>query len=218
MALVMDGFTAVETLQWSPNSTTGLDGTWTTIGNPSWIGWSETWRSAITMLALTGVKAIRWTMRQTTGSNQGGYAQAFHIYGTIPPDQTPNRLTLWHPTLDQELSGAGLDFGNVARSTVPVKQFRVKNLSPTLTANNIVLTTEALTDTTPTVLSVLKFNINDGSGYSASKNIGALTPGSISNVCTLQVAPGSNATLSVSVARLKEWHLNLVLPAKYRHY
>lgn len=200
MALVMDSFTSAETLQTSVDTTNGLDGTWVTQAGPTWANWSAAWRSGITPLVVTGIKAIRWTMRQTTGSNQNGWIAAFHLYGTIPSTSSPDRLRIWHPTLDQEMGAAGFDYGDFGRTGTIDRTFRVKNNSSSLTANSIVLSTGALTDTSPTVLS--QMTVSQGGAFASTQNIGALAPGAISAVCTLRIASLSNTTLGLWRQRL----------------
>ncbi len=182
----------------STNTTNGSDGTWTDRGA---MGASGHFRT-ITALAVAGVKAIRFRWGSTSSDNNGRWLGNLHVFGSILATSNSDRLTLWHPTLDQELSGAGLDFGDVPRLSVPTKQFRVKNLSAAQTAGNIVLSVEAVNDTTPTVVGVKSLSFN-GSSYAASQNIGDLAPGVISSLCTLKTAPGSVATLGPWRQRVK---------------
>lgn len=184
----------------SANTTNGIDGTWTTVLNPWTRDTSITasaWRTVRTQVA-AGIKAVRFR-GTTTVSTTGGWG-AMHLYGSIPAASTPDRLTLWHPTLDQELSGAGLDFGDVMRSTTYDKTFRIKNRSATLTANSILLSMAALTDTSPTYLS--QYTISVGGAYAATGTIASVAPGAISAVCTLRLTTTASAGLSTWRQRL----------------
>lgn len=197
--------------QYSSDSTTGLDGTWTTA--ESWVRGAggqnnsgsapgTTWRTAIRHLAsaIASCKAVRVGMSSSSNKFMGFVG--LHLYGDLVAGQTPDRLRLWHPTLDQEISATGFDFAEAQRLTTPNKTFRVKNNSASLTANGIVISMDALTDTSPTIVGVTTFDFA-GSGYSSTQNIGALAPGAISSLCTVKVSPGATATIGLWRQRVK---------------
>lgn len=187
----------VRAFETSVDTTNGQDGTWVVRTSPLTL--SANYRSGITAYSLTGIKAVRWN--QTFGSQTGqvDYRQ-FHVYGSVPLTTTPNRLTLWHPTLDQELSGAALDFGDLQRGTTNDKTFRVKNLSSTLTANSILLSYSALTDATPTFVSQETLGL--AGTFAATQTIASLAPGVISAVFTARLITTASASLSVYRQRL----------------
>lgn len=204
---------SVGTFQYSSNTTTGLDGTWTTLetmtgghgptgnstGTGAFLNAKPSYRT-IRGITIPSCKAIRVS---ASGGNTGHrYLGALHIYGDIVSGQTPDRLRLWHPTLDQELTGAYFDFGDPQRTLTATKLFRVKNNSSSLTANSILVDFTALTDTTPTVLGVLAVD-NNGGGYASSQNIGNLAAGVISNVLTARLIPSSTAQLSLWRQRIR---------------
>lgn len=198
--------------QYSANTTNGADGTWTsaesfqigtnggatTYARDTPVAPGITWRTTVRTLGspITGCKAIRLGLSSASNKFQGW--NGLHLYGTITA--ATDRLTLWHPTLDQELSGAGLDFGDIIRSTTTDKTFRVKNTSATLTANSILLAMSALTDTTPTYVG--QYTISQGGAYAATQTITSLAAGAISAVCTLRLIATSSAGLSVWRQRL----------------
>ncbi len=186
--------------QTSTDTTNGLDGVWTTrassltasgsSGTPPYrVSFHGTGGLATTpVLPYTGVKAIRF---EIPGQR---WFLTMNIYGSIPVGTTPDRLTLWHPTLDQELGAAGLDYGETTRTFTYDKTFRVKNLSATLTANTIVVSTAALYDTSPTVLS--QMTLSQGGSFASTQTITSLAPGAISAVCTLRFIVSSTATVA----------------------
>ncbi len=191
---------AIET---SADTTNGNDGVWTNRGTPTRPAaytsvMRTTHRTGVTTLAVSGIKAVRFAMNYQFGPIPEW--SMVHFYGTIPAASTPDRLTLWHPTLDQELGAAGLDFGDVLRSTTTDKTFRVKNRSATLTANVITLAMAAPTDTTPTYLS--QYTISTGGAFASTGTIATLAPGAISAVCTLRLITTASAGLSTWRQRL----------------
>lgn len=182
----------------SVDTTNGADGTWTDRGAMGSVSHFRT----ITALVVSGVKGIRFRWSSSSTDNGGRYVGLLHVYGSIPAASAPDRLTLWHPTLNQELAGSALDFGDVPKLSILTIPFRVKNNSSTLTANTITLSVEAVNDTSPTVVSVETLSFN-GSEYASTQNIGTLAAGAISNICTLKLSPGSSATLGPWRQRVK---------------
>lgn len=192
------------TLEYSTDTTNGLDGTWTTLrasGLGRVGGVKPGYRDNIQTQVVGGIKAIRFYM-PGTGSGESSTVYTFHLYGTITTGEVPHRLRIWHPTTDTPLTGPGLDFGDISRLSNPIKTFRVKNISGTLTANSIVISREALTDASPTVVGVTTID-NAGSGYAASQNIGSLAPGAISGIISLKLSPGASAALGLWRQRIK---------------
>lgn len=191
----------------SVDTTNGVDGTWvsrstsTTFGVYASPGFQDQphFRTVTTSgggLPWTGVKAVRITHQY--GGDNSWYG--CHLYGAIPLAVSPNRLTLWHPTLDQELGGAALDFGDVVRSTTTDKTFRVKNLSTTLTANSVLLSMSALTEPSPTYVS--QYTLGVSGSFAATQTIASLAPAAISAVYTLRLTTSASAALSTYRQRL----------------
>jgi len=197
----------VANLSTSTNTTNGYDGTWTVAAaNPSWNSSITGYRSA-TALTMSSIKAVRFYVYQAGGA-AGGLANlyAFMLYGT--PVTPTERLRIWHPTLDQELGGAGFDYADASRTYTFDKTFRVKNTSASLTANSVLLSVEALpSEASPTVVSQL--TISQGSGYAATQTITSLAAGAISAVCTLRLTLLSNAGLGLYRQRV------LAVPASW---
>lgn len=194
-------------LQWSNDTTNGIDGSWTNILSP-WVNSfnsgdisREIARNSIQAVAANNVKAIRFRFTSGVSGGQDWTPRLLHLYGRPASGQAPNRLRIWHPTLDQEVGGAYFDWGDVSRSTIISRDFRVKNPSGTLTANSIVLTTEALSDTVPSNVSQFEFS-TDGSNWFSSLNIGSLGPGSVSPVITRRRVTTADAVLSLWWTRM----------------
>ncbi len=199
---------SIPTLQWSPDTTNGLDGVWNTTTPPATTGYNkENMRNNIVSLALSGVKAIRLYKSETAFGNANVCdIYCWHLYGNIESGQSPDRLRMWHPTLDEPLDdntsadGAFLDFGDVARSTSQDRAFRIKNNSATMTANSISVSIDVPTDTAPTVAS--QHTLSDGGAFASSINIGNLAPGATSSVITIRRITLSNAGLSLWTGRV----------------
>lgn len=192
---------------WSADTTTGINGTWTTIpasgwwhsGNGSTAVSKISTRTEMGAVSLTGVKGIRWLVNTGGGSSAACNA---HFYGKPNAGADTDRLELWHPTLDQRVGPAYFDWGDPVRGTTQTLTFRVKNRSSTLTANSINLTIDARTDTTPTFISQHTFS-PDGTTFTSSLNIGNLAPGATSGVLHFRRSLLSTAGLALWWARIR---------------
>lgn len=183
----------------SANTTNGLDGTWTVVGpvGPA-AGDKAAYRTQIQSGTALGIKAVRF--RKTDGNYSNLYLRHIHLYGEPAPNENLKRLEFWHPTLDQRIDPAHLDWGDVARSSTADKTFRIKNLHATLTANDVRVAQEVLTDANPSVPA--QFLISQGGSFLAQQTIGDLSPGATSGVLTLRRVTPSNAVLSLWWHRL----------------
>ncbi len=190
----------VQNLQTSTNTTNGYDGVWTTVtASPTWTTSINGYRT-VTAQTMSSVLALRINPYQTGGAAGGSSSiYALMLYGT--PVTPTERLRIWHPTLDQELGAAALDYGDDQRSTTVDKTFRVKNTSAARTANSIVVSVEALpSEASPTVVGQL--TISQGAGYASTQTVTSIAPGAISAVCTLRLVLTSTAALGLWRQRL----------------
>jgi hypothetical protein len=195
----LTGILVVET---STNTTNGSDGTWATqvtytntetMASPA----APPGRSGIRSVTTGGVRGVRLKM---TGGNAFG-AATFHVYGSTTAGQTVDRLAFWHPTLDQEVGGAYLDWGDVKRNTTETRTFRVKNLSATQTANSPRVAMEALTDASPSVVGQHAISA-DGSTWLSQITMANLAPGAISPVLSVRRTTPLTAQPSIWSMRL----------------
>lgn len=166
-------------LQWSPNSTNGRDGTWFTGPNTSGEGFGgqDKIRTSIASWVQAGVKAIRWSWCSGGGRQ---YTYYFHLYGSVVAGQALERPRIWRPDIDQEVGGAYFDWGDPMQGSTAERAFRVKNISPTRTLLNITLGLEALTEVSPPMVSQQRLSSNGGVTWSAFATIDQLDPGEIS--------------------------------------
>lgn len=195
------------TWEYSTDTTDGTDGTWVaftvTFNNLNYHCASSHstkpyYRSDIAMVSLANVKGIR--TRFNLSGSYGSWLRAYviHIYGDRPLAGV-NRLAFWNPTSDQALGAAYLDFGDISQSSVVTRQFRIKNLSGTLTAGT---TTVAVSDLLPEYTGTGIQLSTDNITYQSSINIGNLAPGSISSILYVRRSVPSNETTTQRQARL----------------
>lgn len=192
-------FAASYVVEVSANTTNGLDGTWTQIGSSTTANSDPVvpqYRSSVVSVTQLAKRAIR-----VRGTSVLDSVRAFHVYGEMAPSENPDRLALWHPTLDERVTPAYFDWGNTPRSSSGDLLFRVKNLSSTLTAASVRVAMEALTDGTPSVPGQHSLSFGGGS-FLAQVNVGDLSPGAISGVVTLRRITPSNAQLGLFAFRV----------------
>lgn len=191
----------LDSIEVSSNSTNGVDGNWTFLTPFTYVNqWtSPSYRLDIQTCSKMNVKVIRFSMH--SGAPSTGTHPIVHLFGNTSTGQNPNRLVIWHPTLNQQLGAADLDWGDVPRNSRDETNFRVKNISSTLTANSVVVSLDALTDTSPTVQGQHSVSA-DGVTFDTTVPIGTLAPGAISSQLTLQRITPMNATLSLWALQL----------------
>lgn len=189
----------------SKDSTNGVDGTWT-LRSPLANRQRDVkpnYRVATELVSLAGGTDSQDVVGvKITSSSVFTTLRALHVYGDPSNAATPDRLQIWHPTLDEPLGAAALDWGDVPRSSSADKSFRIKNLSGTLTANNIEVYVESLNPGTPSVAAMHTLSVNGGATFLISQSIASLAPGAISGVFILRRVVPNNAQVSTWSARV----------------
>lgn len=184
----------------SVNTTNGVDGTWVTqsVGAAVTNTGKIAIRENIVSGTWGGIRAVKFY-------GTGGFAQQFHtahLYGEPTAGQALDRLVLWHPTLNQRVGAAYFDWGNTPRGSSADKLFRVKNISPTLTATAPRISLETLDDGSPSVPGY--HTLSKGAGFASQQNLANIAPGAISaETCTLRRTTPSNAQLGLWDLRIQ---------------
>ena len=160
-------------LQWSNDTTSGLDGTWTDANGLTVYVGADIFatRSSIDNFSISAATAVRVTNLSTYGGCQ---IRNMHIYGSIPTTNSPDRLRIVD-TSSNDIA-AQLDFGNIRQRNNVTKQIKVVNNSSTKTANNITLTLDASYDANPTLIGQFQLS-TDNTAFANAINIGTLAPG-----------------------------------------
>jgi len=196
-------------IQTSTDTTNGSDGAWTTQVasypqlNGDAIGTSPLYRTAINSVSWNNIKAVRWAITHV--------GWAFHIYGFIPPSESPNRLRIVDMSTTSSMSdgitptgedmAAQLDFGNIAQRASSTKQFKVINNSTVQTANNITVSLNVPSNANPSLIGQYQIS-TDNIAFANAINIGALAPSTESGTLYVRMNPASNAQLGPWSARL----------------
>lgn len=185
-------------VQTSVNTTNGIDGTWVTQSS----GYAAktvygNWRNEMINTTVLGVKAIRFRL---PGGGVNGNFYGVILSGEISPGENPDRLVLWDDSTNNKLPPADFDWGFVPRSSSEDRLFRVKNNSASLNANNVIVASDIIVNTTPSVSGQLVYSYGGGP-FLAQVNIGSLAPGAISNAVTVRRVTPSNAVLGMWLPR-----------------
>jgi hypothetical protein len=166
------GTPLIGTLDYSTNTTDGTDGTWNSTSSSTDSSIGSALRS-ITTVSLSGLRGLRLNCASNSGITTNWYIRDIAFYGTW----TPATLAGWHPTLDQQIGGAHLDFGDIALGTAVTKQFRIKN-GAAATANNVVV---SVGDGNTVTVAGLSLSL-DNATYATTRTIPSIAPGAISPV------------------------------------
>lgn len=180
--------------QWSTDTTNGVDGTWTGFSfSPG-----GAYRTSIQSVNLPAAKGIRFGQHSWS---YDGILNNIHTYGRPSAGQTLDALQTWHPTLDQRVGGAFFDWGDTPRGSTADRTFRIKNLSDTYTANDVVVSVTSLSDTTPSYAG--SFLFSTGGSFTSTVTIPIIYPNGISDPVTVRRVTPSNAVLSLWATRMK---------------
>lgn len=168
-------------MEFSINTSNGIDGDWTNIGHANRlimeVGSIVDYRLAINTIDPIEAKAVRFRYL----GNSDKYN--IHIYGHISESQDIEYLKLWHPTLDEELSGHYFDFAEIYHgANRPSRPFRVKNISSSKDASSVSL---AKIESPNSVM----FSSNNAE-FLPSLNIGDIPADSVSDLVYLKFDPG----------------------------
>ena len=191
-------------IQWSTNSTNFVDGTWTNLSGSFNAAAATNYftgtRNNVISSSITGVTHVRCRVYGGPYStNWGSYLRTMLFFGQYT-NASSLGLALWHPTLDERITGADLWREDVARGNTSDKQFRVKNLSSTLTANSITVNHSVSAETSPASLGL--FSVSSGGTFGSSVNIGNLGPGAVSGILTSRFSPIATSALGPGAMRL----------------
>lgn len=202
-------------LETSVDTTNGIDGTWTARGtmlNPDYTEGNTSvgpvirpnYRQQVYPVSAPACSGVRLSWVDWGPSHDYlQYLSAFHVYGGIVAGQTPDRLALWDLTTDAQIAYTLLNWGEAPRGTTATKQFRVKNLSSTLTAHSIGLDMDVLSDS-PTDSVLDQFTLStDGTAWSSTiTGLADLAPGAISAPLSIRRVITADMDLSVWAFRL----------------
>lgn len=186
------------------DTTNCRDGSWTnTLVNGIYNDALDGYRDNITSLALPSVKGLIVFSGHNSAGEVAGWKQ-FHVYGTISPGVTPDRvLFLDTESADAEFTKV-LDYGDVPRGQSDVRTIKLKNNSTTKTINTIQITAE---DLYLNAGGWYEFGTN-GVDYQATLLVGNLGPGATKLVYVKQNVP-DDETLGVQTGRFRASHASL---------
>lgn len=189
------GYNTVQSISGSADSTNGLDGTWESAYLPAGLpsrDYAYSWRSSIKPCSFTQPIKV---FRISASYGDDGYYTAMaqqHIYGHKASWETPNDIVFVDASSGIEFP-IDLDWGDLPLSAPVKKQFKVKNVSSTMTANTIQLT---CSDTDFTIS-------EDDVTYGTTINLSSLTAGSSSSTYYVKGIPPADGLPGPRAPRIK---------------
>jgi len=191
---------------YSNDTTAGLDGTWASGGSSqardTGAELIPDYRNKITSSAVTGATGTKLVGVEWIPNS---YIAAMHIYGTISPGETPDRMLY----LDTENSDAEfskvLDYGDVPRGQTQQRTIKIKNNSATKTINTLQLTAE---DLYLNAGQWYTFSLDDVAYQATLNTIGNMGPGATQLIYVKQSVPDAEQ-IGPQVGRLRLTHASL---------
>lgn len=189
----------------SPDTTNGIDGTWTTRIAGYTLGGEDldSYRS-VTSQAVGSIRAVRYAYQANDNQSRRNIRRA-HIYGEISPGETEDRLLFIDEATGVEYT-APIDFGDIPRGSSEDFQFRLKNNSTTLTINNIQYTAESIFESSGDWYT---FTLPAGNTYQATRQIASLGAGVTTGIITGRRITPAGEALQVHAGRIVASHDSL---------
>lgn len=182
-------YTWIRDIYTSVDTTDGVDGSW--VNYQSYASYSESpgWgRAELSVrqnpisVSWVGIKGVKIRVYNSKDSTRYLYLKNCIFFGD---PFTYAGLRFWHPTLDQPLTGAELDLGDVEQNSAYDRTFRIKNTN-TQTANTITVSkTVQLNNTAANV------QFSDGGAYANTLLIPTLAPDALTGILTMRRTVGA---------------------------
>ena len=191
-------------IQISSDTTNLVDGNWTNALNAEFGNGTTSktlLRSGFLALTMNNVRGIRIRLNQDPVSNHLTF-YGMHFYGTLSAGQDTDYLEFVQVGSTARTPANHFEWSDVQQSTTRDKTFRVINRSASARADDILISVEALTNTSPTVVDQFTFSM-DGSPFTSTLTIPSLDPGEVSSVITVRQTIPSNAVLGLWWPRLR---------------
>lgn len=172
-------------LEVSSDTTNFTDGVWTNVGSTGFFNGGlsiHQARSNITSIITSNVIAARIYYQQDSYSARSMAFYSINFYGNPSGGVSGDRVWLWDSTLDQRLSPAALDWGDVTQGTpTSVRTFRIKNSSASKSAIATVVAGSVPSDGSLPVSSTMQFSL-DNVNWSVTVTLPDLVAGGISGI------------------------------------
>lgn len=189
-------------LEWSTDTSDGIDGTWTSASVP-WLSagqdstaldsWRTNVEAAATVIRCNGLR-LRYT-----GAFNDLILSHLHLFGER---YRTHGLAVWGE--HARITPALLDWGDVALASAADRQIRVMNTSASLIATGIEVTLDAPTNTTPPVDYQHYVSLDMGDSFAASVSLGQpLEPGDVSGPILLRRVTPPDADTGPWAARIR---------------
>lgn len=201
------------TVETSPDTTNGIDGTWTSQGN--WVYHQSgsggtppvpTYRTSIYKVNYSDIKAIRFAWDTNDWYDDHRFSN-IHLYGIKSTGETPHRIDFCDADGSELL--IDMDYGDQPRNSSRLWQpldtwnqgsaLYLRNRSLEKVANEITISTESLTGDMSQRLTLSK----DGSTYASQVTFASIQPQAIVGPIYVKHATTTTTALSITTSRLR---------------
>jgi hypothetical protein len=195
-----DSISALTTLEWSADTTNGLDGTWAAATMPGGFPGTamnfDSWRTGFKAISdIIGAGAIRMRYSNAGFILSGIYI--LHLYGHKHAAETPDDILFLDPENADAEYTLPMDFGDVPTGTSTQRQIKFKNDSASKTASTIVITVVDPDDQ-------IRIGVSNTGPWLTSQTIASLAHGVSSSVYYVKCeAPAPPAALGPNRAPIK---------------
>jgi hypothetical protein len=189
-------------LEFSDDSTDGVNGTWS----------EEPWEilnatGTTPNVYRTGIRRVNQPCKalriSNIGSTSSGVGLAMvHLFGDYDYSLPVDSLVFWHPTLDSRLSPSYFDYGDVVKGSSEDLKFRLRNLSRSLIAADVVVYFDSLIHATPPV-EAGHLASEDGVVFRSIYNAGDIGPSSVSGTIIVRRVTSRNAQSGLWAFRVR---------------
>ena len=180
-------------IDWSDDSTNGLDGTWTAATLPS--GQNaltmnlDSWRTGFKQITgISGASVIRLKI-STTDIYPVQYLRICHLYGHKHAGETPDDILFLDPDDSDNEYVLPMDFGDVPTASSSQRKVKFHNDSGSLTASTIEITVVDPDD-------LIRIGVTNTGPWLTTQSIASLGPGATSSTYYVKCeAPSAPAAL-----------------------
>lgn len=158
------------------------------------------YRTNILTCNYAGIRGVRFRFTEPSDWWTGRLWN-LHLYGYVSPTQSLDRLEYWDPTINQQAAKDALNFGDTVQGSTYTKQIRVKNLSNSKTASNVVMSADNAAGGGTELATAIQFSL-DNTTYAPTLDIGNLTPGQVSPIVYVRRVVGLSEPPAIRSARV----------------
>lgn len=179
LAYCYDNWSEPIDVEWSDDTTNGVDGTWQNVTAPSGFNGKthnfDSWREDVADIEALGCTALRIHWEDNHTGVLDYKLRILHLYGQKTAGEEPDDIIFLDPDNADAEFPTPMVHGDIPAGTSNILQFKIKNTSSSLTASNIDLVVNDPED-------IVRISDSSGGPWNVSMNLSSLGPGATSAV------------------------------------